>query len=121
MMNPTPEFKIPDDFSLVQGGSLFQLFIRNHLATSGLDWLKRRIIFFVLLTWLPLLLLSAISGQLLEGSVKVPFLYDLKANIRFLVALPLLLIAELVIHQRMKPVVQQFIDLGIINAETRAG
>ncbi len=120
-MNTTPEFKIPDDFSLVQGGPLFQLFVRSRLATIGLDLLKRRIIFFTLLTWLPLLILSAISGQLLEGSVKVPFLYDLEANIRFLVALPLLLIAELVIHQRMKPVVQQFIDRGIITAETRAG
>ena len=120
-MNTTPEFKIPDDFSLVQGGPLFQLFVRSRLATSGLDWLKRRIIFFVLLTWLPLLLLSAASGQLLEGSVKVPFLYDLETHVRFLVALPLLLLAELVVHQRMRPVVQQFIDREIITAETRAG
>lgn len=120
-MNTIPEIKIPDDFSLVQGGPLFQLFVRSHLATSGLDWLKRRIIFFVLLTWLPLLLFSATSGQLVEGKVNVPFLYDLETHIRFLVALPLLLLAELVVHQRMKPVIQQFIDRGIITAETRAG
>jgi hypothetical protein len=120
-MNSTPEFKIPDDFSLVQGGPLFQLFVRSHLATSGLDLLKRRIIVFILLTWLPLLLLSALSGQLLEGSVKIPFLYDVETHVRFLLALPLLLLAELVVHQRMRPVVQQFIDRGIITPETRAG
>jgi hypothetical protein len=118
-MNTTPEFKIPDDFSLVQGGPLFQLFVRSHLATTGLDLLKRRIIFFALLTWLPLLLLSAISGQLLANTVNVPFLYDLETHVRFLVALPLLLVAELLVHQRMKLVVRQFIERGIISAETR--
>jgi hypothetical protein len=119
-MNATPESEIPDEFSLVQGGPLFQLFLRSHLATSGLDLLKRRIIFFALLTWLPLLLLSTVSGQLLEGSVNVPFLYDLETHIRFLVALPLLFVAELVVHQRIKPVVRQFIERGIIPIESRA-
>jgi hypothetical protein len=118
-MDNTEEFHIPDDFSLVQGGPLFQLFVRSHLATSGLDLLQRRIIFFVLLTWLPLLLLLAITGQLLEDSVKVPFLYDLETHIRFLVAVPLLLVAELLVHQRMKLVVRQFIERGIITAESR--
>lgn len=118
-MNTTLESSIPNDFSLVQGGPLFQLFVRSHLATIGLELLQRRIIFFALLTWLPLLLLSAVSGQLLEDSVKVPFLYDLEVHIRFLVALPLLLVAELVVHQRMRPIVQQFIDRGIITAETK--
>ena len=67
-MSDTSEFKIPDDFSLVQGGPLFQLFVRGRLATGALGWLKRRIIFFALLTWLPLLLLSAASGQALGGA-----------------------------------------------------
>lgn len=118
-MNTTPEFQIPDDFSLVQGGPLFQLFIRSRLATSGLELLHRRIIFFVLLTWLPLLLLSTLSGQLLGGSVNVPFLYDLEIHVRFLLALPLLLVAELIVHQRMKIVVRQFIDRNIITTEIR--
>jgi hypothetical protein len=118
-MNTTSKFKIPDDFSLVQGGPLFQLFIRSHLATTGLDLLYRRILFFALLTWLPLLLFSAASGHLLESSVNVPFLYDLETHVRFLVALPLLLVAELLVHQRMKLIVRQFIERGIISAETR--
>lgn len=119
-MNNTTEFKIPDDFSLVQGGPLFQLFVRGRLATTGLGWLKRRIIFFALLTWLPLLLLSAASGQALGGGVKIPFLYDLEAHVRFLLALPLLLLAEWVVHQRLRPVILQFIERGIITAETRS-
>lgn len=118
-MNTPIEFQTPDDFSLVQGGPLFQLFIRSHLATIGLDLLHRRILFFALLTWLPLLLFSAASGHLLESSVNVPFLYDLETHVRFLVALPLLLVAELLVHQRIKLVVRQFVERGVISAETR--
>lgn len=77
----------------MQGGPLFQLFIGSRLATPALEWLKRRIIVFILLTWMPLLLLSAISGQLSDGA-QIPFLNDLEAHVRFLLALPLLLMTE---------------------------
>lgn len=108
----------PDEFSLVQGGPLLQLLIRSHLATDGLELLKRRIVFFVLLTWLPLCLLSASSGQLLN-TLNIPFLYDLETHIRFLIALPLLLVAEIVVHQRIKLIVQQFIKRNIITDDIK--
>jgi hypothetical protein len=118
-MNSTSDLKLENDFSLVQGGPLFQLFVRSRLSTSGLGWLKRRIIFFVLLTWVPLLLLSALSGQAMSGGVHIPFLHDLETHVRFLVALPLLLLTELVVHRKMKPVILQFVERGIITDESR--
>lgn len=118
-MDNQAKLKLPDDFSLVQGGPLFQLFVRSRLATSGLGLLRRRIVFLVLLAWLPLLLLAAISGQALGGGIQIPFLYDLEAHIRFLLVLPLLLMAEWVVHQRLGPVVQQFVERDIIAAQTR--
>lgn len=112
---------LTQDFSLVQGGPLFQLFIRSHLATDALGWLKRRIVFLIALTWLPLLLLSLLSGHAIGGTVRIAFLYDLETHIRFLVSLPLLLVTERVVHSRLKPVVVQFIQRGIITPENRAG
>lgn len=41
-------------------------------------------------------------------------------HVRFLVALPLLLLAELVVHQRMKPIVRQFVERGIVPQQARA-
>jgi hypothetical protein len=117
-MNNPSDFKLPDDFSLVQGGPLFQLFVHGRLSTSALEWLNRRILFFVLITWLPLLLLSALSGLIFSG-VQIPFLHDLETHVRFLLALPLLLVTEWVVHQRLRPVVSQFIERGIVSAETR--
>jgi hypothetical protein len=107
-----------DDFSLVLGGPLFQLFIRARLTTDALGLVKRRLIFFSLITWLPLLLLSVLSGEALGGAIKVPFIYDADVHVRFLVALPLLLVAELVVHQRIRLIVRQFIERGIVPARS---
>jgi hypothetical protein len=102
------------DFSLVLGGPLFQLLRRAHLSDDGLMLVRQRVIIIALLAWLPLLLLSALEGHALGGSVAVPFLLDVEAHIRFLVAMPLLIIAELVVHERMRPVVRQFLERNLI-------
>jgi hypothetical protein len=93
----------PGDFSLVLGGPLFQLLRRSHLSGDALELVRRRVITIPLLAWLPLLVLSALEGQALGGNVAVPFLLDVEAHARFLVALPLLIVAELVVLQPGTP------------------
>jgi hypothetical protein len=107
-------FRNPPDFSLVLGGPLFQLLRRTHLADDTLMMMRRRVIVIALLAWLPLLVLSAADGHLLGGSVAVPFLLDVEVHIRYLVSLPLLIIAELVVHRRMRPLIQQFLERNLV-------
>ena len=102
------------DFSLVLGGPLFQLLCRARLSDDALMMVRQRIIVITLLAWLPLLLLSALEGKMLGGGVRVPFLLDAEVHIRLMVALPLLIIAELVVHQRMRPLLQQFLERNLI-------
>jgi hypothetical protein len=102
------------DFSLVLGGPLFQLLRRAHLTGDTLELLRRRILLISLFTWLPLLVLSALEGQALGGSAAVPFLLDVEVHVKFLVVMPLLIIAELVVHQRMRLVAKQFPDRNLI-------
>lgn len=104
----------PPDFSLFLGGPLFQLLRRARLTDDALLLLRQRIVVIALFAWLPLLLLSALEGQLIGGGVAVPFLLDLETHIRFLVALPLLIAAELVVHQRMRPLLEQFLERHLI-------
>ena len=118
-MKHLPGSKQADDFSLVLGGPLFQFFIRARINTDTLGLLKRRVLVISLLTWLPLLVLSVFSGEAFGGISKVPFFYDWDVHIRFLVALPLLLVAELVVHQRIRLIVWQFIERGIIPKRLR--
>ena len=107
----------PYDFSVVLGGPLFQIIRRAHLSGDGLDLWRRRIVFITLLAWLPLLILSVLGGRAWGHAVVVPFLTDLEVHVRYLLALPLLIVAELVVHQRMRPVIRQFLERRLI-AET---
>jgi len=104
----------PPDFSLVLGGPLFQILRRTHLSNDALELARQRIIVVALLAWLPLLLLSALEGHLLAGSVTVPFLIDVEVHIRFLLAIPLMVSAELVVHRRMRMLVKQFLERNLI-------
>jgi len=104
----------PWDFSLVIGGPLFQLLRRVHLTGNALELVRLRILITVLVVWLPLLALSVLEGQAWGGRAAVPFLWDVEVHVRFLLALPLLIIAELVVHQRMRFVVPQFLDRDLI-------
>ena len=102
------------NFSLVLGGPLFQLLRRIRLSDNALLLLRQRIIAISLFTWLPLVLLSALEGHLWGGTLAVPFLLDMEVHIRFLVAVPLLIIAELVVHQRLHPIAQTFLERNMI-------
>jgi hypothetical protein len=102
------------DFSLILGGPLYQLLRRTHLSGDALELVQQRILFIAAITWLPLLVLSLVEGRALHGQVDIPFLYDAEAHVRFLAALPLLIVAELVVHRRMRVVVQQFIERNLV-------
>ncbi|HEU4712912.1 MAG TPA: hypothetical protein VFS76_15160 [Pyrinomonadaceae bacterium] len=69
---------------------------------------------FALLGWLPLLILSTIQGHLWGKSVAVPFLLDLEVHIRFLIVVPLLVVAELLVHQRLRHIATAFLERNLI-------
>ena len=115
-MTTTLTAELPD-FSLVLGGPLFQLYRRTRLSGKALELLRRRVIVITLFAWLPLLLLSVLEGHALGGAIKIPFLHDIEANARFLVALPVLIIAELVVQQRISPLVRKFVERRIVVTE----
>src|SRR5687768_8533066 len=110
----------PYDFSVVLGGPLFQFVRRARLAGSALEVLRRRVVVISLIGWLPLLILSVVGGRAWSAAVAVPFLVDIETHARFLLTLPLLIVAELVVHRRMLPVVRQFLERGLIPDASRA-
>jgi hypothetical protein len=105
-MKTIPTQRVPD-FSLVLGGPLFQLYRRMHLSRNGLELLRRRVLAITLVAWLPLLFLSMVDSHALGRPIKVPFLYDVAAQVRFLIALPLFIVLEVVVHRRISPVVRR--------------
>jgi hypothetical protein len=112
-MAQTPESLKQDlshDFSPVLGGPVFQLLRKSHLSGAALELLPRRIIVIPMIAWLPLLLLDSFSGS----AGRLSFLHDVEAHVRFLVALPVLIAAELIVHLRTRPVVHRFVERRIV-------
>ncbi len=105
---PVSQYTLGKDFSVVVGGPFFQLLRRAHLTGNALELANRRTIVITLIAWLPLLVLATLNGQLLPGNSSLVFLTDYSVHIRFLVALPLLIVAELVVHNRMTQLIEQF-------------
>jgi hypothetical protein len=104
----------PPDFSIVLGGPLFQLLRRSHLEGDHQELLFRRLVFFVGITWLPLFLLAAVLP--FAGSAgRLAFLRDIEVHARFLVAIPAFIVAEVIVHSRMLPVVRRFVERRIIS------
>jgi hypothetical protein len=94
-------------FSLVIGGPFYRALVRMHLTGPGSSVLIR-VSVLVLLTLVPLLGLSLAQGAAFGNKVQIPLLFDFSVWGRFLAALPLLIIAEVVIDPRIERVVTTF-------------
>jgi hypothetical protein len=106
-------------FSLISGGPLFQLWRRTGLTGDALQMPHRRVLVAVLLTWVPLLLLSMVSGRAWGDSVVLTFLKDVETHVRLLIAVPLLILAELTVHRELPSILRCFVDRGLICAAER--
>jgi hypothetical protein len=100
----------PRDFSVIAGGPFFDLLLKLHLSGSDLELLHRRLLVLTPIAWLPLFFFSVFAGM----NVLHSFLRDVEVHVRFLVALPVLLSAELIVHTRMRPMVRAFVDREIV-------
>jgi len=66
----------------------------------------------------PLLVITLIEGRAIDG-IRESFLEDLNAQVRLLIALPLLIAAEPLIHCRSRYIVGPFLERGLVAAEDR--
>lgn len=115
MSEPVQQQEAPD-FSLVLGGPLYQMFVRAHLSGPALELLNRRILILPFIAWVPLALMSAGEGHLFGGQ-NLPFLNDIESHVRFLIALPVLIFAEVAVHRRTRGMMGLFLKRRIVTPE----
>jgi hypothetical protein len=84
----------PIDYSFLTGGLLYRLLVKAGLARPGLPGVCMRSAAIVLMTYVPILILSTVQGVAWNAQLKVPFLFDIAETSRFLVVAPLLIFAE---------------------------
>ena len=101
-------------FSVVIGGPVYDFLMRHGIVRLRLPNVMRRVGAFVAITWLPLFFLSLTGGVAFGDKVRIPLLYDFAVNGRLLLALPLMLLAEIVIDPAIRSAVQEFIQSGLV-------
>ncbi|HXJ78745.1 MAG TPA: hypothetical protein VMS64_08710 [Candidatus Methylomirabilis sp.] len=104
-----------ESFSLTGGGPFDRLLVRLGQKGGGRDRVIRRAVFAVALTWLPLLTLSLAQGVAFGPRVEIAFLRDIAVNLRFLVALPILILAESRIDRRWRQLVLEFLRTRLVS------
>lgn len=103
-----------DDF-FTERNLLSKTLSRLHLGGQKRFLVFKKIIFFTVITWLPLLLFSLFEGNFINTSVKIPFLKDIATNAKFLIAFPVLFLAESTIRNNVREALIHFIESGIIS------
>jgi hypothetical protein len=74
----------------------------------------RRIALVVAIAWLPLVVWALWQRRLLPGSVPEPLLQHFGIHARFLVALPMLLVAEATTRNAFRAALPQFLSRGLV-------
>ena len=101
-------------FDITHGGPLYKLEKRIGTIKENAPLTKRRAAFGALVTWVPLFLLSALQGRAFGHSVPVALLRDFSTYTRFLLAIPLYLLAENMIGPRVIEAAEQFVRSRIV-------
>jgi hypothetical protein len=79
----------------------------------------RRALLVGLIAWVPLVLLSAVEGLALRPNPQESMLLDIAAHARYLIGLPLLVIAEAVCLPGLAAIARHFGDMGLIPPANR--
>ena len=106
-----------ESFRLSSGGLFYDLLVCLHIQARGSYATRRRIIILATLCWLPLLVLTAIEGNLYSHQLDFPFILDFKSHIRYLLILPLLIVADSVIDPLISSNLQSIGASGLIRDE----
>lgn len=99
------------------GGPAYRLMQRIGLIRGDGPSLGRRVLGFLLLTWVPLLLLALIEGKALGPTPRESLLLDFPAYARFFLAIPLIFLAEVIAGPRLRAAGMHFIEGGFIQPQ----
>ncbi|MGZ3385318.1 MAG: hypothetical protein ACXWNF_10455 [Isosphaeraceae bacterium] len=103
-------------FDLVGRGPSFRLAQRFGFNRPDRPRRIRKILLLILVTWVPLVLLSLVAGHAFGNRVAVTLLRDPVILSRFLFVLPLLALAEIVVERSLGVQAQQFLASGVVPA-----
>lgn len=112
--SPTPEFPI---FS---GGPFYRLEQRIPHTHPEAPRPRLAPLYAMLVAWVPMALLSVLDGLAIGPTRLQSFMADFEVNVRFLITVPAFLFAENLCGHRLRAVMAQFRNAGLVVEATRA-
>jgi hypothetical protein len=109
----------PDAFNLVRGGISNRIAERLGLATRKASRRSLKVALLLVVTWVPLLVLSLASGHVTGTHIHVPFLHDPEVHARFLIVLPLLELGEVAVAMSLVTQVRHLREMGVVPERER--
>ncbi|MBA5867495.1 MAG: hypothetical protein GDA67_12460 [Nitrospira sp. CR1.3] len=106
-------------YTLFDGGPAYRVEEKLGLLRGGQQRTGRRVLFALLVAWLPMLLLAAVQGLAVGPTRLESFLMDFIINVRFLITVPVLLVGEAICGNQLCTVVRQFLDARLVKEEAR--
>lgn len=110
----TDDVAIDTNTELVHEKLFNRIASRLNLSNFLPEKLVIRIILYIAIAWLPLLFFSILDGKFYDGNIAIPFLFDTQVHVRFLLALPLLIFAEVGFRRHMPQMMQEFKNRHLI-------
>ncbi len=114
MNQSAPQPDAAFELSIVRGDLLFRLQRRIGLIPPGGLGLVRRAVFWSLFAWLPIALWAVYVGRAVPGESVEPLLAHFGIHARFLVAVPLFILAEGQAHALSSWLLPYFVQSGIV-------
>ncbi len=105
------------EFHLARGGPLYRLLVPAKLLNPELSAAWRAVLFLLLITWVPLLLLSIAQGVFIGSAVRVPFAYAFSTHIRYFLVVPLFILAEPFLDNRLALASGHFANSDLLKSE----
>ncbi len=99
------------------GGPAYRLMQRIGLIQGVGPSIGRRVVGFLLITWVPLLLFALIEGRALGPTPRESLLLDFATYARFFLAVPLIFVAEVVTGPRLRAAGIHFIQGNFVRPE----
>ena len=99
------------------GGPAYHLMQRLGLIQGEGPSLGRRMIGFLLITWVPLLILALSEGLALGPTPRESLLFDFPTYARFFLAVPLLFLSEVIVGPRLQTAGLNFVRGNFVRPE----
>lgn len=110
----------PHHHSLVRGGYSYHVASRMGLEPATTTRRLTKVLLLILVTWVPLVLLSLWNGHAWGHLVEEPLLLSTVIYSRFLFVVPLLELAQLIVETSLDTQMRHFLDSGLVPAREQA-